>query len=73
MTKEQAEHVLDAYVTIKNAQWDKDAEESLRNVILDAMTSTTTPSITWRDTRPFTVPNVINDKPIVTLTTGGTE
>lgn len=55
MTKEQAEHILDAYVALKNAQWDKDAEETLRNVILDAMTSTTTPSITWRDTRPFTV------------------
>lgn len=74
MNRQQASHILDAYVTIKDAKCNQDAEDALREVILDAMTScysATTPTITWRDTRPFTVPNVIHNKPIVTCDAGG--
>ena len=48
MNREQAEHILDVYI---NMECDNKAQESLREVILDAMTSYKTvpsyPSITY--------------------------
>ena len=79
MNRQQASHILDAYVNIKSAMWDQDAEESLREVILDAMTGYSNPSgITYpRITVPgITVPNVTTPtttKPIVTCDTGGAQ
>ena len=68
MNRQQAEHILDAYVRMMMREPDKDASDALREVILDAMTSyrVTTPNITWPNTYPLTVPNVIPNKPIVT-------
>ena len=37
MSREQAEHLLDAYVTMENGGGDNNARQSLREVILDAM------------------------------------
>lgn len=71
MNREQAEHILEAYVRMRMRESDKDASDALREVILDAMTSykvTTTSSITWPNTYPLTVPNVISNKPIITCT-----
>ena len=75
MNREQAEHILDAYLSMYCAvkadgmHPDKDmaeASESLREVILDAMSNyKVTPSITWPNTYPLTVPNVIHNKPTV--------
>lgn len=58
MNRTQAEHLLDAYVNLENGGGDNMARQSLREVILDAMTTysaysypiiTTTnhPSTTW--------------------------
>ena len=58
MNRKQAEHLLDAYVNMENGGGDNMARQSLREVILDAMTTysaysypivTTTnyPSTTW--------------------------
>lgn len=61
MNRTQAEHILDAYVGMECADYDDKARQSLREVILDAMTNyrvTTIPSITWPNTNPITVPNV---------------
>lgn len=74
MNREQAEHILDAYVEMECAGGDNKARQSLREVILDAMTGyrvTSTPSITLPNTYPLTVPNVTQPtpnyiKPIVT-------
>ena len=67
MNRQQAEHILDAYTDMHRECGSEDAcVESLREVILDAMTSyrVTTPNITWPNTYPLTVPNVISNKPI---------
>ena len=59
MNREQAEHILDAYVRMRMREYDKDASDALREVILDAMTeyraksnypSITYPQATWVDT-----------------------
>ena len=39
MTRQQAEHLLDAYVDLENGGGDNKARQSLREVILDAMAS----------------------------------
>lgn len=66
MNRQQAEHILDAYVRMRICKSDKDASDALREVILDAMTNyqtTTVPSITWPNTQPLTIPAY---KPIAT-------
>ncbi len=75
MNREQAGHILDAYVRMRMRENEDESAEALREVILDAMTNcnVTTPSITWPNTQPFTTftkPNVINNRPIVTCNTG---
>lgn len=59
MNREQAEHILNAYVQMRMRESDKDASDALREVILDAMTgyeantpkpSITYPLATWVDT-----------------------
>ena len=59
MNRKQAENVLDAYVRMRMRESDKEASDSLRDVILDAMT----------DIRvyPITVPQTQQrwDNPIV--------
>lgn len=68
MNREQAEHLLDAYVNMENGGGDNKARQSLREVILDAMTeyrtsvSTTYPNITL----PYTHVTNPTYKPIVT-------
>ena len=52
MNRQQAEHILDAYVRIRMNEGDKEAADSLRAVILDAMTeykasTITVPNITY--------------------------
>lgn len=46
MNREQAEHILDAYVRMRNMS-DKDASDALREVILDAMTDYRSKQTTW--------------------------
>lgn len=82
MNREQAEHILDAYLSMYCAvkadgmHPDRDvaeASDSLREVILDAMTEyrysgvTVSPGITWPSTKPMTVPTY--HQPIVTCQT----
>ncbi len=73
MNRQQAEHILDAYVRIRMNEADKDASDALRAVILDAMTEyrtsgiTVTPGTTWPSTKPMTVPTY--HQPIVTCKT----
>lgn len=80
MNRNQAGHILDAYVRIRMREGDEEAADALREVILDAMTSysdfsvSSYPRITLPSTQPFTTvttPNVIHNKPIVTCDTGG--
>ena len=70
MNRQQAEHLLDAYVELKDIGSDCPlcAIQALREVILDAMTMQTQPTITLPTTQPWT------GKPIVTYTpyTGAT-
>ena len=72
MNREQAENILDAYVLL-SANKNKAASDSLREVILDAMTEyrssgvTVSPGITWPVTKPMTVPTY--HQPIVTCQT----
>ena len=76
MNRQQAEHLLDAYINLENGGGDNKARQSLREVILDAMTNyetVTYPSITWPSTQPLTVPNVIPNKTIVTCDAGGAQ
>ena len=56
MNRQQAEHILDAYVRMKareNDEYDADASDALREVILSAMTDymisgvVITPETTW--------------------------
>lgn len=82
MNREQAENILDAYLSTYCAvkadgmHPDRDvaeASDSLREVILDAMTEyrssgiTVSPGITWPSTKPLTVPTY--HQPIVTCQT----
>lgn len=73
MNRQQAEHILDAYVRMRMRESDKDASDALREVILDAMTEyrtsgiTVAPGITLPAAKPLTVPTY--DKPIVTCKT----
>lgn len=49
LSREQAEHLLYAYITLENVGGDNYARQSLREVILDAMCSTayiSAPSLT---------------------------
>ena len=55
MNREQAQHILDAYIGMECADFDDKARQSLREVILDAMTSYKPSTIT--------VPNVIYSQP----------
>lgn len=48
MNREQAQHILDAYVEMECAGGDSKARQSLREVILDAMTEyRSKPNTTW--------------------------
>ena len=48
MNREQAEHILDAYVRMRMRESDKDASDALHEVILDAMTEyKSKPTTTW--------------------------
>lgn len=38
MNRQQAEHILDAYVRMRMRESDEDASDALREVVLDAMT-----------------------------------
>ena len=75
MNRQQAEHILEAYINLECSGGDNNARAALREVILDAMTSyrVTTPNTTWPNTYPLTVPNVIHNKPIVTCDAGGAQ
>ena len=82
MNRQQAGHILDAYVRIRMLEGDEEAADALREVILDAMTNysnfsgTSYPSITLPSMKPFTTvttPNVIPNKTIVTCDTGGAQ
>lgn len=69
MNREQAEHILDAYVEMECSGGDNKARQSLREVVLDAMTeyrqsTITVPNITY----PQITPNY--GKPIVTCGVG---
>lgn len=66
MNRQQAEHILDAYVRIRMNEADKDASDALREVILDVMTeykpsTITVPNITYPQVTPLNY-----SKPIVT-------
>lgn len=61
MNRQQAEHILDAYVRMRmreNDEYDEDASDALREVILDSMTDymisgvVITPETTWQATTP---------------------
>lgn len=73
MNREQAEHILDAYIQTIRFVDDEEPSVALREVILDAMTEyrtsgiTVTPGITWPPTKPMTVPTY--HQPIVTCQT----
>lgn len=47
MNREQAEHILDAYVRMRMRESDNDASDALREVILDAMTEYRVKPTTW--------------------------
>ena len=67
MNRQQAEHILDAYVRMRMRESDKDASDALRELILDAMTETRYyPFVTYPN-RP-TMPTVEPYKPTITWT-----
>ena len=77
MNREQAEHILDAYVRMRICESDKDVSDALREVILDAMTeyrvksnypSITYPNATWIDTTKTNLPTNWDGTPKVTCT-----
>lgn len=79
MNRQQAEHILEAYINLECSGGDNNARAALREVILDAMTSysnfsgTSYPRITLPG---ITVPNVTTPtttKPIVTCDAGGVQ
>lgn len=47
MNREQAEHILDAYACMRIREYDKDASDALREVILDAMAGYRSKPTTW--------------------------
>lgn len=64
MNREQAEHILDAYVHMRICEFGPDASDALREVILDAMTEYKTQTVS---TYPgITLP--ADGKPWVTFT-----
>lgn len=76
MNREQAEHLLDAYVSAKTAAdmhggvYIEECATSLREVILDAMTAQ--PIITLPTTQPWTGKPIVTYTPYtVTCSTGG--
>lgn len=77
MNREQAEHILDAYVRMRICESDKDASDALREVILDAMTeyrvksnypNITYPYATWVDATKTALPTNWDGTPKVTCT-----
>ena len=73
MNREQAGHLLDAYVRMMMRNPDE-ATEALREVILDAMTSyrvQAVPSITVPNIVPGTTHPVVGNPNVVTCETGG--
>lgn len=73
MNRQQAEHILDAYVRIRMNEADKDASDALREVILDAMTDYKSNGITmsspWKvETVPCSYPTDWHGTPKVTFT-----
>ena len=59
MNREQAEHLLDAYVDMENCGGGDKARAALREVILDAMASVTItsyPYISWANNKPISIP-----------------
>ena len=64
MNRKQAEHLLDAYVNLENGGCDNKARQSLREVILDAMTTYSAYSYPIITTTNH--PNTTWDKPVVT-------
>lgn len=73
MNRQQAEHLLDAYVSMEGCGNDK-ARAALREVILDAMTNivvTSYPQSTWINSKPITIPTT--NPNIVTCGTGGAQ
>ena len=70
MNREQAEHILDAYVNMESCGNGK-ARAALREVILDAMASVTItsyPYISWANNKPISIPTT--NPNIVTCVTG---
>lgn len=47
MNREQAEHILEAYVQMRMHESDKDAADALREVILDVMSEYTTAKLNY--------------------------
>lgn len=68
MNREQAEHILDAYVEMERAGGDNKARQSLREVILDAMTEYRYSTITVPN---ITCPSTTYPNPLVTYTGTG--
>ena len=75
MNREQAENILEAYINMECGGWDNKARQSLREVILDAMTeyrvksnypSITYPYATWVDTTKTALPTNWDGTPKVT-------
>jgi len=54
MNRQQAEHILDAYVRRRMRESDEDASDALREVILDAMTGYKSSTITYPQITPLT-------------------
>lgn len=70
MNREQAEHILDAYVRMRSMS-DKDSSDALREVILDAMTEyRSKPTTTWPGitVSPTSYPTNWDGTPKVTCT-----
>lgn len=55
MNREQAEHILDAYVRMRMRESDKDASNALREVILDVMSEYRAKSVYPNITYPHSV------------------
>ena len=64
MNREQAEHILEAYINLECDGGDNMARQSLREVILDAMTE-------YRNDSNTTHPGITLGKPLVTYTGTG--
>lgn len=70
MNREQAEHILDAYACMRIREYDKDASDALREVILDAMTEYGSKPTTWPGitVSPTSYPTNWDGTPKVTCT-----